>query len=1277
MPRSLLPLLFCLVVTLPLRAVEGSTDARADGWIDREAALAAAAACDRERFPDAELVQVDVALHVRYEEDGTYVQWHEAWVKLLTEQARRRYRTLSSYFTVPYQNAEDCTIPLIEIIKPDGRAVGIDGTGTVQSNPGSMGSNIYNPNSKIRRVNLPGVEVGDVIHYVMYDRIVQPRMRGTWSDFITFEGTAPILHQLVEVDAPGSCPLRSIAIKDPIADSIKATRSAVAGSKRIAYRWEAHDIPRLFPEPQMPPVQMVAQRLLLSTAPDWETISRWYWELSEPHLATDAAMAAKVAELTANATDDTARTEAIFAWVAESIRYMGITTEDTAPGYEPHDVTDTFAQKHGVCRDKAALLVAMLRLAGLEAYPTLIHNGPLKDAEVAQPYFNHAIVAMRTGDGSYRLMDPTDETTRELLPSYLNHKSYLVATPEGETLHTSPIVPAAENLAKIRTEARIDANGDLSAETTVRFEGINDNAYRGFFARRKPADIRNYFAGVIKAAVSGARLTDLTITPADLGDRSQTLTATLHYEASAVSVVGDELILLPVPSLGTRVGMVNFILDSTGLDRREYPLRTDIACGIDERLELAIAPELGTITSLPGFSRIKEDGVAWHPRIERTTDGLTVHGDFRLLDVEYPPAEYQVLKRSLEVIEQDLRKMPIIVRPAGAGAPPAPPAPEVEAPPPARADVRWLRRELAIELSAAGTWTETHRAEQQILTYAGKKHNAELKIGHNRGWEEVEILTGTVIDTDGAVHEIAPAEINTLDAGWVGSASRYPADLITVASLPAVDVGSTVTHSYRLTRRDHPFLWYRVVFGGHDPVDVQTVSLRLPVDHDERLRWLVTDEALIDHDREVDGDTVIHTWTATDLSALPRERATPPAWAYRPTLLLSTGDRAAWAATVHARLQACAADDAGVAEATAGIIAGRDTAVKRIRAVRDYVSTTVRGVGPGLTGMPLTALSAAGTVLTDGYGNNPDRCVLIHALLRHAGFEPRFVLASDLPQHDELYRQAIALPTAAFDHVLVAVTDPDTGSTYHLGDTDQYDALAVCAHADRPALDPVSGAIVRRLDAPRARTTSETVVSLATDGTATVTRSERFHGLEFGSLNKYYTELTPENRRRHHLELLSGLARAAQPVGELVTDFSAHPGERSYTARIPGFAVRDGDHLYCELPDSWQNLLRLGEPRRGQPFHLPDHPPTHRRVIIEAPEGWRFVLLPRQLNGAGPLAGELAITCSEEGGRLLVDYTADLEPTVLKAERYGELLQLQARLRHPDSRMVVLRRENE
>jgi transglutaminase-like putative cysteine protease len=493
---------------LPLLAlVAGAEEDYSGGILDRAAVLARAAEVTSAKYPDAEMVRVADLHKARYEPDGTFVQWQEAYVKILTEQGRRRYRTLSSYFTIPYQRGpEDCRIDLVELVKPDGSAVTIDveKQSRIMINPGDMSKNIYNPNDKLIEVTLAGVEVGDVVHYVMFDRMVQPRMKDSWADVFLFEGTEPILSSAVEVSAPAERPLRGVALKAPLAGTVSYTNRIEQG--RTLHRWEARDVPRMFPEPNMPPLYSCVQRLYLSTSPDWPTVSRWYWELSEPHLATTPAIVAKVVELTNGLATAELRMRPLFDFVAQQVRYMGITVEATAPGYEPHDVEDTFNERHGVCRDKAALLVAMLRVAGFEAFPTLIHSGPKKDEDVALPYFNHAIVAVRTGDGSYQLMDPTDETSAEYLPAYLGDKSYLVATPEGDGLRTSPVDPAANNLMRIETIGRLDAEGGLAARTRLTFDGINDNVYRQWFANNRPEDRRRFIEGLDSRRVARRHL---------------------------------------------------------------------------------------------------------------------------------------------------------------------------------------------------------------------------------------------------------------------------------------------------------------------------------------------------------------------------------------------------------------------------------------------------------------------------------------------------------------------------------------------------------------------------------------------------------------------------------------------------------------------------------------------------------------------------------------------------------------------------------------------------
>ena len=150
----------------------------------------------------------------------------------------------------------------------------------------------------------------------------------------------------------------------------------------------------------------------------------------------------------------------------------------------------------------------MLRLAGLDAYPVLMDTGPRKDVEVPIVSFSHAIVCVQDVDGSYQLMDCTDENTKDLLPSYLCNRSYLIAHPEGKTLQTSPIVPADEHMVHIETCGQIDARGNMAAQTELRFDrtanlfgrtpvGNGRGKLRWHVLRRKPTEFSTGCAGIV------------------------------------------------------------------------------------------------------------------------------------------------------------------------------------------------------------------------------------------------------------------------------------------------------------------------------------------------------------------------------------------------------------------------------------------------------------------------------------------------------------------------------------------------------------------------------------------------------------------------------------------------------------------------------------------------------------------------------------------------------------------------------------------------------------
>ena len=354
---------------------------------------------------------------------------------------------------LPYSTAE---VVKMEIIKPDGKNVAVDAVANSKEtiDSGQMAMNIYDPNSKVNVTNVPGLEIGDVLHWVTRTTTLRAVIPGEFADENVFEGDGYIRHLVYEVHAPAAKPLKKIVLRDEQSPSGRWKDTEQPGEDQtVVHRWEVTNVPRMFNEASMPQYENVLQRVVVSTTPDWHDVSKWaFGSWSKPHLeATTPELKKTVADLTSGNADDLEKVKALFYFVSQKIRYMGLTPEKDRPGFEPHDACLTFDKKYGVCRDKAALLVSMLREAGLNAYPVLVSVGSKKDKEVPDADFNHAIVGVELKKGEYTLMDPTDEHTRELLPSYDGNQSYLVARPEGETILSSPVAPPEQNMIGIKT----------------------------------------------------------------------------------------------------------------------------------------------------------------------------------------------------------------------------------------------------------------------------------------------------------------------------------------------------------------------------------------------------------------------------------------------------------------------------------------------------------------------------------------------------------------------------------------------------------------------------------------------------------------------------------------------------------------------------------------------------------------------------------------------------------------------------------------------------------
>jgi transglutaminase-like putative cysteine protease len=979
-----------------------------------------------------------------------------------------------------------------------------------------------------------------------------------------------------------------------------------------------------------------------------------------------------VEKLTATAKTDQERVEAVFYYVSQKIRYMGITPEKDRPGFEPHDVRLTFENKYGVCRDKAALLVSMLRLAGFKAYPVLILAGGKKDREVPDPGFNHAIVGVELTPKEYTLMDPTDENTKDLFPAYLGNCSYLVACPEGETLRTTPVISAEKNLTRIHTTARLELDGKLSATTELIFEGVNDNSIRGAFARMKPDEQRRVLEGLVKVIIPGAKLGEWLVTPENMLDTSVTPKIRVSFTAEGATVFGNGKAIVNLPWFGKRLGMVSSIVAAAGLEKRKYPLVTGLACGVVENLSMELGEGFTGAVSLPSGDPVENSGITFQQHVDFKNGTLLGSRSFRLKTPEFSPEEYLDLKRLLKSIDYDERKQAVL-----AAAKPPPPnlkmRSHASAPTPVESDVELLESRIDLRVEPDETIVRHGSFKKRILNYSGKKSEAEFRVYYNPACQNAKILKGTVTSTNGVRQELSPQEINIMDAGWNASAKRYTGGKTLVANLPGVDVGSVIEVEYETTSKGQPLPAIHEVFQSGDALDSKIVKLHIPTNITCQ-RTLFGPPGLIAERVTSNATHLELEWEAKDVKALPDEPSTPPLWAFAAQAWLQLGNPTNRLQNLHRAMMERSLQSTQAAVLAKTLVAPAKTRLEALQAIRDHVAKSIRIAGPSFRELPLKELSPADTTLAEGYGHVADRAILLHAMLTAAGFQPEWIFTGSLPETPRLtdiVKQKRML--SEFDLFLVRVQLD--GKAYYLNDTDQYARMGSTASDARIAIRMKDLSYETVQPIPECTDKSETQysISLSDNGQARIKVRYQYFGSHFDSKKRFFAELPPEKRRRYHQNLIAQMTQGARPVGDLITQFDQYPGLEEFAVEIDQYAVVDGAFYTFELPYG-VGMFGARQDQRVLPLFSSQQGESSIRTLIDLPAGFRKVdIAPVSQEFRAPQGAGVAITQSKaDAGQWQVLTTRTWSPTVVPPEDYPTLVEIETELGRPNTRTFLL-----
>ena len=1139
-----------------------------------------------EKYPDADAVLVEGVCDTAYKPDGTYSSETVNTVKILTEKGRRDESEIELGYSARYGSAE---VVSVSVVAPDGteREVDVSKTTKETTDNSSAAENIYDTQHRKVVCTVPGLKVGDVIRYKTRRSVFKSRVKDSYSDISVLEWKSPIVRQVVRVKAPKELPIKCMAVRYPLGNV--EYKAEELGDGSTLHVWTATNSPQAFDEPDTPPFYTLIQSVRISTAEDWPTLSRWYWDLCQDHLAkTTEAITNRVNEIMEpTSPDDPAekRIGAVYKWVSQEIRYMGLTMEDTSPGYAPHDVSITFDNRYGVCRDKAALLVAMLRIAGFEAYPVLIHVGAKMDEEVPMPYFNHAIAAVRApGDPAankdgFILMDPTNESSADLCPAYLGDKSYLVATPWGEKLHLSPVFPADANSVKVKGKAELQRDGSMVVESVADFSGINDNVYRQALLRRKPEDRRRMFERIVSNAAAGAELLSFEMWPKDLRETESLLRVKLLYRVSEAVLKGENRDELTVPFLTRVLGSANWILDGgTSLEKRRFPLVVDSTAKTEETVEVDLGGALGGKASVP--DPVEFDGPYAYSRSYSIKDGVLVARRVHAVNaVEFSPAQYLELREGIKRVEAADR-----------------PRPAFSKNPYADANVRVLRSAMSYNVTSPTSWVVTNVVEKEVLTYDGKKRSSELKFAFNPTWKDVELVSAVVSNRDGRVSAVGEREKSLFDCEWSGAAPRYPASKELVVNLPSVEIGSVISYTTVTTVTNAPAPFRTVwVFDVTEP----------------------TDELSVDY-RDWKGGSFSRT--VRNPKKIPSEPMQPNYLLWRDVKTVSHGDIAEVAANLRPAadvkpVKACEALDAA---------AKCKTPEERIEAVRGWMAKHVRVAGPSLYEVPLAMqLTDPKTVLEERYGTRLDYIRTLCAVLRGAGLDASVVFAASdaFDDLDLRWRPFAEGDARHFSLALCRVNVKKGGflcwggstTTYYLGTENEYSPLGPSHYAASSFIDPAPGSASTKtlmyiegaaLKYPsKDRTCCD--ISVRENGAVDFDYASELYGPGVGSFRKKYAEMLPEDRSRHFQQMLGGIAQAASATRELATDVEGYPAKLSFSAYVPDYATVSGDAITLVLPEIGSRIFALTGSSRETPLGVPAVSSDEEAVVkVTFPEGY-------------------------------------------------------------------------
>ncbi len=505
--------------------------------------------------------------------------------------------------------------------------------------------------ARAKTVVFSTIDNGDVLHVRIRKEAtgLQNLFGDFFGDLEPFQGRYPSKQFRAVVEAPLSRPLYwgGRGAPEPVISEEKDVR---------VYDFTANDVAGVDGESGMPPWLEVGRYLSLSTYQSWGALGVWYEDLLRDQLRLDDDLKRVVQELRASAKSEPELVRRTYEYVVTQTRYVGI--ELGIHGWRPYPVSEVHRRRFGDCKDKASLLVALLRAEGIEAHLALVRTIQLGHEGSAPPSmwaFNHAIAYVPSLD---LFLDGTAEHSGwHELPTSDQGALSLIVDGKDSRLVTIPVGPAETNLNTSDYVLTLQPDGALVVDGTERFHGFHNADQRRTFA--DPATRKETLERQLSSSIAGAAVAAIDVSSLAL-DEEET-----RYRFQAVlpkraGIEADGTLVMPL-SLYPHDLAGNYAEQST----RRYPLFFDHPWRTRNVMRYVL-PRGFELAELPEGGVVNGQQVHFTQIITRTKDGFVVDEDTAIVVRRVGLDDYDAFRRDALAADKLMKRTLRIVKTGGA-----------------------------------------------------------------------------------------------------------------------------------------------------------------------------------------------------------------------------------------------------------------------------------------------------------------------------------------------------------------------------------------------------------------------------------------------------------------------------------------------------------------------------------------------------------------------------------------------------------------------------------